>query len=87
MIYHTKYCEICDLIVYPDLSEYNLINIHTRHIITYNFYLLILNLIFNSSCFIEIVIEHLIQLRTKSDGKQIYELLLGLVKRNEGNDK
>ena len=67
VIYHTKYCEICDLIVYPDLSEYNLINIHTRHIITYNFYLFILNLIFNSSCVIEIVIEHLIQLRTKSD--------------------
>ena len=27
VIYHTKYCEICDLIVYPDLSEYNL-NLH-----------------------------------------------------------
>ena len=67
VIPHTKYCEICDLIVYPDLSEYNLINIYNRHIITYNFYLFILNIIFNSTCVIEIVIEHLIQLRTKSD--------------------
>ena len=33
----------------------------------YHFYLYILNLIFNSTCVIEIVIEHLIQLQTKSD--------------------
>ena len=45
----------------------NLIKIYTRHIITYNFYPFILNLIFNSTCVIEIVIEHLIQLQNKSD--------------------
>ena len=33
----------------------------------YHFYLYILNLICNSTCVIEIVIEHLIQLQNKSD--------------------
>lgn len=66
VMYKVKYCEDCNIILYPDLSEYRLINSHIKTIISFELYLHVLTFLRHSNAVIAMIIEYLTQLSYKS---------------------
>jgi len=66
VFFKVKYCSRCEVIIYPNLTKYNMINAHIKVIMSFSFYRSVLSLIKNSSSVIKVMNDNLTDLSHKS---------------------
>ena len=66
VFFKVKYCSRCEIIIYPNLTKYNMINAHIKVIMSFSFYRTVLTLIKNSTSVIKVINENLTDLSLKS---------------------